>query len=156
MATQYRYSRASFRTSVATAVGLTAIVSFLVWLFARLFGLAHPNWITLVSAAVFFSFCSAAMIWRYMRNEVVVAVRPDGLFDARYSGQAVPWETIKDIRLARRENEFQLEVYLWPLSQGRSSVVLPAFTIDLAPLDAGVEAVLEALSQHKTISMEQS
>lgn len=148
--TQFRYSRISFEKSVLAALGLTAIVSFLVWLFAQLFGARYYNSITAVSALIFFGFCSAAMIWRYVRNDVVLAVRPDGLFDARYSTEAVPWDEIKDIRLSRVENEFQLFVSLWPANQqaqGRE------FLIDLAPLDGQLEQVLEGLSAHKTVSI---
>jgi len=153
--TQFRYSQNSFQTSVLVALGLTAIVSFLVWLFSRLLGFVHYNWITAVSGLIFFSFCSAAMIIRYMRNEVVLSVRPDGLFDARYSSQAVPWEEIKDIRLGRHENEFQLNVFLWPREAMPGQVAQPSFTIDLAPLDGGVEAILAAVGGHVTISMDQ-
>ncbi|MEM8750348.1 MAG: hypothetical protein AAGF28_08600 [Pseudomonadota bacterium] len=161
MASQYRYSRGSFRSSVITALGLTAIVSFLVWLFVRMMVFTHPYWITGVSAAIFFSFCSAAMIWRYMRNDVILAVRPDGLYDARHTSQAVPWDAIKDLRLLRAENEFQLDVFLWPattdhqaIRKAYSPAARPAFSIDLAPLDAGVETIVEALSQHKQVTLE--
>ncbi len=154
--TQFRYSKTSFQTSVLVALGLTLIVSFLVWLFSQLLGFAHYNVITGVSGLIFFSFCSAAMIFRYVRNEVVLAVRPDGLFDARYSEEAVPWDQIKDIRLGRQENEFQLDVFLWPMEAVTHLQAVPAFSIDLAPLDAGVETVLEAFSNYSGISVEQS
>ncbi|MEE9314985.1 MAG: hypothetical protein V3V02_10070 [Rhizobiaceae bacterium] len=129
-------------------------MSFLVWLFSRLFGFRHADIITLISGGLFFSFCSLAMIWRYLRKEVVVAVRPDGLFDARYSSQAVPWDEIKDVRLTRAENDFELGVYLWPdkVSVSKDG---PEFLMDLAPLDGGVEQVLEALSAYKQITMEE-
>ncbi len=155
MATQFRYSRNSFKISVLTAVGLTCIVSFLVWLFSRLFGFAYYNTITLVSGLIFFSFCSAAMIWRFMRNEVVLAVRPDGLFDARYSSQAVPWDDIKDLRLRQAEHEFQLSVFLWPDRAVYGDAGRPEFSIDLAPLDGSVESVVHAIAPHKTISLDQ-
>lgn len=154
MSNQYRYSKNSFQRSLVTAVGLTLIVSFLVWLFARLLGLSHANLITFISGLIFFSFCSAAMIRRYMRSEIVVAVRPDGLFDARYSSQAVPWDDIKDVRLGRAENDFQLGVYLWP--DRNKSGKSPAFNIDLTLLDTPVDQVLEALSVYKTVSWEQT
>lgn len=150
--TQYRYSQDSFRSSVLAALGLTAIVTFLVWLFAQLFALRYYNSVTLVSGLIFFGFCSAAMIWRYARNAVVLAIRPDGLFDSRYSSEAVPWERIKDIRLGRVENEFQLAVYLWPdtlLREGDEQ----GFVIDLAPLDGGLEQILEGLSNHKAVTI---
>ena len=108
MANQYRYSSHSFNRSVLTAIGLTLIVTFLVWIFTRLMSFSHANTITIVSGLVFFGFCSAAMIMRYVRNDVVFAIRPDGLFDARYSSQAIPWDDIKDVRLERAENDFQL------------------------------------------------
>ncbi len=151
MAHQYRYSQNSFRNSVVTSIGLTLIVSFLVWLFARLLGVAHPNWITGISACVFFSFCSAMMIWRYLRQEVVFAIRPDGLFYARHSSQAVPWDNIKQLRLGRAENDFLIEVSLWPARQGETSK-RNTFMVDLSPLDASVERVIEALSAYKPIT----
>jgi len=155
MAKQYRYSKNSFNRSIVTAVGLTLIVCFLIWLFSRLLGFQQANLITVVSGMIFFSFCSAAMIWRYMRNEIVLAVRPDGLFDARYSSQAVPWDEIKDVRLERAENDFQLGVYLWP-DRARNAGGSPAFMIDLEPLDASVNQILQDVLDYKQISMEQN
>lgn len=150
--TQFRYSQSSFRSSVFAALGLTAIVSFLVWLFSQLFGSLHYNMITFVSGLIFFGFCSAAMIWRYMRNEIILSVRSEGLFDARYSKQPVPWDAIKDLRLGRVENEFQLFVYLWPGRQENVAEQLE-FIVDLAPLDAGVNQILGAVSLYKTITI---
>lgn len=150
MANQYRYSKNSFQKSIATAVGLTLIISFLVWLFSRLMTFSHPYWITLVAGTVFFSFCSAAMIYRYMRKEIIVSVRPDGLFDARYSSQAVPWDQIKEVRLERQENEFQLLVQLWPMGEAPPELIW----IDLAPLDADVESILQAIAPNARISVD--
>jgi len=160
MTSQYRYSQSSFQVSIVTALGLTAIVCFLVWLFSRLAGSQNALLITFVSGSVFFSFCSAAMIWRYMRREVIVAARPDGLFDARFSSQAVPWDAIKDLRLQRVENAFSLAVHLWPDAwagltrlkrSGHSSAV---FMMDLEPLDADVETVLQSIAAYKPIAIE--
>ena len=154
MANQYRYSSHSFNRSVLTAIGLTLIVTFLVWIFTRLMSFSHANTITIVSGLVFFGFCSAAMIMRYVRNDVVFAIRPDGLFDARYSSQAIPWDDIKDVRLERAENDFQLGVYLWPPNQ-KVATSGPTFTVDLSPLDGSVEQILIALSEHKNIYFEE-
>ncbi len=150
MANQYRYSKKSFRTSVTTAVGLTLIISFLIWLFSRLMSFSHPYWITFVAGGIFFSFCSAAMIYRYMREEIIVAVRPDGFFDARHSSQAVPWEQIKEVRLERQENEFQLLLQLWPMGEAPPKLI----SVDLAPLDGGVENILQAIAPHARISVD--
>jgi hypothetical protein len=152
---QYRYSKSSFQSSVLAALGLTAITTFLVWLFCRLFGLVHGNTITVISGLIFFGFCSAAMVWRYLRSDIVLAFRPDGFFDSRYSRTAIPWEQIKDIRLGRVENEFLLSVYLWPRDQ-RATSSDPAFVVELAPLDSGVDKILEALSAHAPISLPQA
>ncbi len=154
MAAHFRYSQTGFRRSVIAALGLTAIVSFLVWIFSRLAGLAHADLITLVSGALFFGFCSAAMIWRYLRNEIVFAVRPDGLYDARWSSQAVPWDEIKDVRLQRAENDFELGIYLWP-DRAKARAGAPEFRVDLAPLDAPVDQILQSLSAYKPIHMDQ-
>ncbi|MFD0915350.1 STM3941 family protein [Pseudahrensia aquimaris] len=150
--TQFRYSQTSFRKSVLAALGLTLIVTFLVWLFAQLFGLRYYNTVTFVSGLIFFGFCSAAMIWRYLRKDIVLAVRPDGLFDARYSSEPVPWDAIKDIRLGRVENDFQLSVYLWP-RELKADAEEQGFVIDLAPLDAGIEQVLDVVSGHKPVTV---
>ena len=154
MANQYRYSSHSFNRSVLTAVGLTFIVTFLVWIFTQLMSFSQANAITIISGLVFFGFCSAAMIMRYVRDEVVFAIRPDGLFDARYSSQAIPWDDIKDVRLERMENDFQLDIYLWPANQKVASSG-PTFTVDLSPLDGSVEQILMALSEHKNIYFEE-
>ena len=150
--TQFRYSQTSFRKSVMAALGLTAIVTFLVWLFARLFGVWYYNGVTLFAGLIFFGFCSAAMVVRYLRRDVVLAVRPDGLYDARYSSEPVPWEAIKDIRLGRVENEFQLAVCLWP-REYKAGADEQGFVIDLAPLDAGLEQVLDVVSGHKPVTV---
>ncbi len=158
MTTQFRYSKNSFSRSVWAALGLTLIVSFLVWLFSRLLGLRHADLITLVSGVIFFGFCSAAMIWHYLRRAVVVAVRPDGLFDARYSAQSIPWDEIKDVRLARVENDFQMEIFLWPnfrKNKQAGSGGAAEFSIDLSSLDASPEQVLQAMGEYKQISIEQ-
>ena len=152
--TQFRYSQSSFQSSVLAALGLTAIVTFLVWLFAQLFAVIHYNWLTLVAGLIFFAFCSAAMIWRYVRREIIVAVRPDGLYDARYSSQAIPWDAIKDLRLGRVENEFQIAVYLWP-KEREAGDERAAFVIDTAPLDGGIEQVLMAVNMHKPVAVPQ-
>jgi len=152
--THFRYSQTSFQNSVLAALGLTLIVSFLVWLFSQLLGMRYYNSITAVSAIIFFGFCSAAMVWSYLRNEIVLAIRPDGLFDARYSAEAVPWDRIKDLRLGRVENDFHLYVYLWPDRFLRTDEKAE-FVIDLASLDAGVEQILAAMNVHKPVSIPQ-
>lgn len=149
MQTQYRYSQAGFRRSVATAIGLTALISFLVWLFARLAGFADAKTIASVAAILFFSFCSAAMIWRYLRREVVVAVRPDGLFDARRSSQAMLWDDIRDVRLGRAENEFHLTLSVWGKG-GKAREV----EVDLSGLDADVNTILQAISAYRPVTMD--
>ncbi|EFL88778.1 hypothetical protein [Ahrensia sp. R2A130] len=149
MQTQYRYSQQGFRRSVATAVGLTAIMSFLVWLFARLAGFADAKIIASVVAILFFSFCSAAMIWRYLRREIVVAIRPDGLFDARRSSQALLWDDIREVKLGRAENEFRLILSVWERS-GKAKDV----EVDLSGLDADVNVILQAISAYRDVTME--
>ena len=149
---QFRYSASSFRATVWAAAGLTAIVSFLVWLMSQLLGVAHYNVVTLVSGLIFFGFCSAAMIWSYLRREIVLSIRPEGLMDRRYSQDRLPWDAIKDVKLARREHEFQLSVYLWPRSQNREAEQ-DGFVIDLAPLDGDVREVISAIAPFRTVTI---
>ena len=142
--------------NVVVALGLTAIVTFLVWLFSHLFGIRQADLVTAISGLVFFGFCSATMVVRYLRRDVVLAIRPDGYFDARFHEDAVPWEQIKDIRIARQENEFHLNVYLWPNSAEwqPNATAVPTFSSELTPLDQGVTIILEAISTYIDISVE--
>ena len=143
--TRFRYSAAGFRANVVSAAGLTAIVTFLAWLFLRLFGTADTLLWTAATALIFFGFCSAAMIWRFLRRQEVVAVRPDGLLDLRVAPTACAWGDIRDIVLLWREDEFRLAVRVWPTSRRMD------FEVDLAPLDATVGEIVDAISLHHTV-----
>lgn len=146
MRSKFRYSRDAFRRSVVTAIGLTAIVTFLIWLFARLFGLANAGLITIAAGTIFFGFCSAAMILRYATGSTVLAFRPDGLFDRRHTGRPIPWDDIREMRLTRSENEFQIAVSLWP-GPGPLAKEQRELVLDLGPLDADVGQILESLQR---------
>lgn len=148
-AAQYRYASSSFHTSFLVALGLTALITFLVWLFSQLLGLRYYNTITLAAGVIFFAFCSAAMIKRYLTRAVVFAIRPDGLFDARHGRDAVPWDQIRMVGLLRREHDHLINVYLWQREAAIFSAELtPDLTIDLSPLDATAESVLLALRRY--------
>ncbi len=149
MAAQFRYSEDSFRSTVIAAAGLTGIVTFLVWLFARLSGSSHVMLITTIAAVTFFTMCSAAMLWRYWRGQVVLAVRPDGLFDVRIGNQALAWDDIRHMRLGRAENEFQLIVHAWQRDGGTRE-----FELDLAPLDADVSTIVGAIADYRPVAMD--
>lgn len=149
MAAQFRYSEESYRSTVFAAAGLTAIVTFLVWLFARLSGSSHVMLITGVAAVAFFTMCSAAMLWRYWRGQVVLAVRPDGLFDARLGSQALAWDDIRHMRLGRAENEFQLVVDAWRRDGSTRQIEL-----DLAPLDADVSTIINAIADYRPVAVD--
>ncbi len=147
MAAQFRYSEETYRSTVFAAAGLTGIVTFLVWLFARLSGSSHVVLITTIAAICFFTFCSAAMLWRYWRGLVVLAVRPDGLFDARQGSQALAWDDIRHMRLGRAENEFHLIVDVWRRDGGTRQ-----FELDLAPLDADVSTIVNAIADYRPVA----
>ena len=150
MQTQFRYSASGFQTTVLAAAGLTCLVTFLVWLFSRLAGFQNANTITFVSGMIFFAFCSAAMIWRYMRSDVVMAVQPGGLYDIRTTPRHTPWEQVRMIGIVRHESDYRLKVYLWPPYQGVSFTadLVPDYILDLAPLEAAAEHVIVALQTH--------
>lgn len=149
MAAQFRYSDDSTRSTVFAAAGLTAIVTFLVWLFARLSGSSHVALITGVAAVAFFTMCSAAMLWRYWRGQVVLAVRPDGLFDIRHSNQALAWDDIRHMELGRAENEFLLIVHAWRHDGGTRRMEL-----DLSPLDADVSTIVNAVASYRPVAVD--
>jgi hypothetical protein len=134
------------------AIGLTILVCGLVWLLLGIYGSNHMNLLTALTGAIFFAFISARMLARYWRNEVILAVRPTGLYDARIATDTIPWEEIKELVLKRREQEYQLAIILWPHKPGGK---VRDHDIDLSALEGGSQSILEAISQYMPIRMEQ-
>lgn len=149
---QFRYSKAGFRYNLIVATALTILVCGLVWLLLGIYGSNHMNLLTALTGVIFFAFISARMLARYWRNEVILAVRPTGLYDARIAAETIPWEEIKELVLKRREQEYQLEIILWPRRPGGR---MRDHDIDLSVLEGGSQLVLEAISHYMPIRMEQ-
>lgn len=145
--TSLRYSQPKFRTTLAVAAALTAMVSGTAWMLLNAFNFAHADFYAGLTALVFFAFMSATMILRYVRNEVVLAVLPTGLFDARWQSEAVAWERIREVVARRRENEVELDVYLWR-PQRDAATRVPDHVIELAPLEGDAGPTVEAIARH--------
>lgn len=154
--TGLRYSQPKFRVTLVVAAAMTAMVSITLWMLMNAFGAIHADFYAILSAFVFFAFVSAAMLVRYLRNEVVLAVRPTGLYDARWRAEAVPWEMIREIVARRKENEVELDVYLWRPQRKDSAgkALSPDHVIELAPLEAGAEELMATLARHVTLRFE--
>jgi len=150
MASQYRYSRPKFHTALIAAVALTAMVTWLVWMLLLAFGSRHPGLWSAAAATVFFGFVSAPSLMRYARDEIVLAVYPTGLLDARHGADIVPWEDIREMVLRQSESEFELDVHLWRRRQALADGK-PDFTIELASLDAGPSEIVAAIARHARI-----
>ena len=157
-AAQYRYSKDRFRINLAIAIGLTAMICALIWLLLGIYGSRYMNTWTIIAGLVFFAFISARMIAQYFRDEVVLAIQPTGLYDGRLNQEIIEWEKIKELVLSRREQEFTLAVYLWPKTADKSvdedHNQEAHYMIDLAPLDAAPEKILETINQYKPIRLE--
>lgn len=157
--TRWHYSRPKFQITVAVAAAMTGMVAATVWMLLSAFGVARANFYAGLSALVFFAFCSAAMLLRYMSGGVVLAVQPTGLFDARWRSQAVAWEDIREVVIRRIEDEIELDVYLWrPQARyatpdgGRGR--RPDHVIELASLDGGARDVIDAIERHAAVRMD--
>jgi hypothetical protein len=151
-AARFRYSREGFRRNLAIALGLTGLVCGLVWLLLGINGSPHMTLYTLITGFVFFAFISARTLTQYFRNEVVLAVQPTGLYDARISSETIPWDAIKELVLSRAEQDYSLSIVLWPkhaMGAGRMH-----FDIELTALESGSEPVLNAISQYRQIRLE--
>ncbi|MFK5980122.1 MAG: hypothetical protein QM488_14670 [Rhizobiaceae bacterium] len=124
--------------------------TILAWMIsARLAG-GYATIVTAVVALVFFVFCSIGMLSRYYRDEVVLAVRQQGFFDKRLKQKIINWEEIKEIVLLQREQEFQLELHLWPMS--RDGIVsingIEPLKIDLEPFEIDINDLMQAINEH--------
>lgn len=149
--TQFRYHRESFRRTLAIAAGLTFAVCGLVWLLLGIFGTRQMNLLTLFTGLIFFAFVSARMLARYFRNETILAVQPTGLFDARIADDVMPWESIRELLLIRREQEYSLKIVLWGSKGGEGP---QTHEVSLTALEGGAEPVLEAISAYRPVRME--
>lgn len=149
MASQYRYSKPAFHVTLAVAFGLTAMATGLAWMMLTAAGSPNANIWAAVVALLFFAFVSAQAIARFLRDEVVVAILPTGLMDARHGPDTVAWEDIREIVLRRAEDEFALDVHLWK-RQGLAGAA-PDFTVELASLDAAPGEIVAAIGRHARI-----
>ncbi|MCB1461283.1 MAG: hypothetical protein KDJ90_02375 [Nitratireductor sp.] len=159
--TSLRYSRPKFRVTLIVAGAMTAMVSGTVWMLLNVFAMSHATFYATLSALTFFAFVSATMMLRYLRNDVVVAVRPTGLFDARWQAETVAWERIREVVARQRENDVELDVYLWRPQTGRAagetgggSENAPDHVIELAPLEGDVGKMIEAIARHARLRID--
>lgn len=156
---QYRYSVPRFRETLATAAALTAMLTGLAWMLLQVFNRPLSLPAAALVATVFFAFVSAPAIWRYWRGETVLAVLQTGLLDLRHAPEPIAWDAIREIVLRQHEDDFLLDVYLWPTQivgrDDRMSGPAPAdVTIELAPLDASLGDIFSDIEAHKPIRME--
>lgn len=149
---QYRYSSAKFRTALIAATAITGMVAGLTWMMTGTLTQAGRITWTLAAALVFFAMISISMLIRYFRRDVIVAARPSGLYDARYSPEIIAWDRIRGIVLRRTEDEFMLDVYFWRSQQvAERTGHTPEFTMELGPLEASPERIVRAIAQFKDI-----
>lgn len=147
---QFRYHRESFQRTLAIAIGLTLAVCGLVWLLLGIYGVRQMNLLTLLTGLIFFAFVSARMLARYFRNEVILAVQPTGLFDARIGDDVLPWDAIRELVLLRREQEYSLQIVLW----GSKGAKPQTHEVNLTALEGGAQPVLEAISAYRPVRVE--
>lgn len=148
---RFRYARESFRRNLLIAISLTALICGLIWLLLGIYGVRHMNLLTALAGIVFFAFISARMLSQYYRNEIVLSVQPTGLYDGRISQETLPWDTIKELVLVRREQEYSLRVVLWP---AREDLLARTHEVELTALEGGSEKILEAINHYMPIRME--
>jgi len=146
---RFRYSRTKFWLAMIVALGLTAMVTGLTWMIFSRLGNPQVDLITAIAGLVFLAFFSLKTGLQYYRDEVVLAVLPTGIRDARWGRDLIEWELIKQINLRQRENEFELMVHLWPnTGLGRP------LTIDLEALEADVETITASITRYMPIHSE--
>ena len=161
---QFRYSRSKFRNNLVIALALTAMVCAFTWLILGISGSPRLYLYSSVVGLVFFAFMSVTMLRQYIGDTVVLAIRPTGLYDARWSSEIIDWDRIKQINLGQREYQFILSVWLWPQKSTNVTPLhnrpvpaqssKPDFTIDLEPLDGDPSHIVSLINQHKPVTMD--
>jgi len=154
--TRFRYARAKVRSAVLAAIVMTVMVAGLTWMLLSAAYHPHALLYTGLSGTVFFAFISAAMLLQAWRNAIVVAVLPTGLIDLRWQRDPVPWEAIREIVLRRVEDDYELDVHLWPGRGNRGRPNVPDHVMALAPLDAPAAAVVAALEPYAELRVDRN
>ncbi len=112
-------------------------------------GNPNANAITTFAGLVFLAFFSAKMALQFFRDDVVLAILPTGISDARWNGGLVEWDKIKQITLRQHESEFELGVYLWPQNEEALNLA-----IDLGPLESDVDTIVSAITIYMPVRSE--
>ena len=158
---RYRYSDARLQQTLIVAVGLTMMVCFLTWMFLAAAGQPQTLFWTGATGLVFFAFMSLATLIRWLRREIILAILPTGLFDARWQADPVNWERIREVVMRRKENDITLDIYLWrgqepgkvtELHPGRDHG--PDFTIDTSALEGDASEMAQTISRHAVVRVE--
>lgn len=159
---QFRYSKAKFQTNFFIALALTGMVCFFTWLLFNINGSYRATLYTFLVGTVFFAFISVNMLRQYIQNDVILAVRPNGLLDTRWSGEPVAWDDIKEISLQQTEDEFELSVWLWPkgnkttpISANVKPTAKPTFSVDLQLLDAKPSYIVALVNHYYPVKIDQ-
>lgn len=153
---QFKYSREKFKINFISAIALTAMVCAFTWMILGIYGSFRSTLYTTIVGSIFFAFMSIKMLRQYIQDKVILAINPNGLFDARWSDEIISWEKIKDISLHQREDHFVLSIWLWPnkntpipINQNPSET----FQIDLEPLDGDPAVIVGLINAYKPVNM---
>ena len=147
---RFRYSRQKFWLALVVALGLTAMVTGLTWMIFTRLGNPNANATTAIAGLIFLAFFSARMALQFIRDDVVLAILPTGIEDARWSSGLVEWERVKEITLAQRESEFEINIHLWPHHWPDENGP-PTLAIDLGALESDVETIINAITVHMPV-----
>ncbi|MCF6320146.1 MAG: hypothetical protein L3J32_00020 [Rhizobiaceae bacterium] len=146
---RFRYSRRKFWNAFIVALALTAMVTGLTWMILTRIGNPRAFEFTAAAGLIFLAFFSARMALLYFRDEVVLAILPTGIDDARWGVGVVQWERIKEITLHQRESEFELIIHLWPVNG-----VSERLPIDLDTLESDVDIIVHAIEGYLGVRSE--
>ncbi len=148
---QFRYSRSRFLTMMMASLALTAAISFTVFVLLSTFGVRHYKAITWATGLIFFAFLSARMIYRFLRNEVVLSIHQGGISDRRIAGEVMAWDDIRSITMELVEQEVHLRVQMWPTTVAAKNGNAASFFIDLSLLDADTAAIISSIERYHPV-----
>ncbi len=147
---QFRYSRSRFITMMIASLALTAAITFTVYVLLSTFGVRQYKFYTYATGLVFFGFLSASMIYRFLRQEVVLSIHHGGIVDTRLSGEVIAWDDIRNLDLQLVEQELKLHLVVWPhaaiAKKGQKE-----FDIDLSILDANPAVVIASIERYQPV-----
>lgn len=133
------------------SLALTAAITFTTYVLLSTLGVRQYGVLTYATGLIFFGFLSAGMIYRFLRQEVILSIHHGGIMDVRHSREVLAWDDIKAIVLEQVEQDKQLRVFFWPTNNGVRQMKVANAVINIELLDGDAEIIVASIERYQPV-----